>query len=93
VALANVEMDVARAAREAAIAEQQALESERMLVRKRAESDGDTESVLSLARETLVAQKKSANLAERLASKRALLASKRLDLYRAYLDLRKREGN
>jgi hypothetical protein len=93
VALANVEMDVAGAAREAAIAEQQALESERMLVRKRAESDGDTESVLSLARETLVAQKKSANLAERLASKRALLASKRLDLYRAYLDLRKREGN
>jgi microcompartment protein CcmL/EutN len=93
VALANIEMDVAGAAREAAIAEQQALESERMLVRKRAESDGDTESVLSLARETLLAQKKSAGLAERLASKRALLASKRLDLYRAYLDMRKREGS
>jgi hypothetical protein len=93
VALANTEMDVAGAAREAAIAEQQALESERMLIRKRAESDGDTESVLSLARETLVAQKKSAGLAEKLASKRALVASKKLDLYRAYLDLRKREGS
>jgi hypothetical protein len=93
VALANLEIDVARAARDAAIAEQQALESERMLVGKRAESDGDTESVLDLARETLLAQKRSAGLAQRLASKRALVSSKRLDLYRAYLDMRKREGS
>jgi hypothetical protein len=92
-ALAGLEMDVARAARDAGIAEQQALETERMLVRKRAESDADTETVLNLARETLVAQKKSAGLAERLASKRALVSSKRLDLYRAYLDLRAREGS
>ena len=93
VALANLEIDVARAAREAAIGEQQALESERMLVRQRAEADGDTESVLDLMRETLVAQKKNAGLVERVASKRALVSSKRLDLYRTYLDLRAREGS
>lgn len=92
-ALANLEIDVARAAREVAIAEQQALESERMLVHKRAEGAGDTESVLDLARETLLAQKKSAGLVQRLASKRDLVASKRLDLYRAYLDMREREGS
>jgi hypothetical protein len=93
VALADLEIDVARAAREAAIGEQQALESERMLVRKRAEADGDSESVLDLARETLLARKKSAALAERLTSKQALVSSKRLDLYRAYLDIRRREGS
>jgi hypothetical protein len=93
VALANLEIDVARAAREAAIGEQQALEAERMLVRKRAEADGDSESVLDLARETLVARKKSAGLAQRLAAKQELASSKRLDLYRAFLDIRKREGS
>jgi hypothetical protein len=93
VALANLEIDVARAAREAAIAEQQALESERTLVRQRAEADGDTGSVLDLVRETLVAQKRNAGLVERVASKRALVSSKRLDLYRAYLDVRAREGS
>jgi len=93
VALANLEIDVARAAREVAIAEQQALESERMLVRKRAEGAGDTESVLGLARETLLARKKCAGLVQRLASKRDLVAGKRLDLYRAYLDMREREGS
>jgi len=91
VALANLEIDVARATREAAIADQEALESERMLVRQRAEADGDTESVLDLVRETLLAQKKNAGLVERVASKRALVSSKRLDLYRAYLDVRARE--
>jgi hypothetical protein len=93
VALANLEIDVARAAREVAIAEQQALESERMLVHKRAEGAGDTESVLDLARETLLARKKSAGLVQRLASKRDLVAGKRLDLYRAYLEMREREGS
>jgi hypothetical protein len=93
VALANLEIDVARAASEAAIGEQQALESERMLVRKRAEADGDSESVLGLARETLVARKKSAGLAQKLAAKQELASSKRLDLYRAYLDIREREGS
>lgn len=93
VALANLEIDVARTARDVAIAEQQALESERMLVRQRAGADGDTQSVLDLVRETLVAQKKNARLVERMASKRALVSSKRLDLFRAYLDVRVREGS
>jgi chromosome segregation ATPase len=93
VALASLEMDVAQAEREAAIAEQRALESERMLVRTRAESDRDTETVLDLARETLVAQKKNAGLIQRVAAKRELLSNKRLDLYRAYLDVRAREGS
>ena len=93
VALATLEMEVARVEREAAIAEQQALESERMLVRTRADSDRDTETLLDLARETLVAQKKNAGLIQRVAAKRELLSSKRLDLYRAYLDVRAREGS
>lgn len=93
VALATLEMDVAQAERAAAIAEQQALESERMLVRTRAGRDRDTETVLDLARETLVAQKKNAGLIQRVAAKRELLSSKRLDLYRAYLDVRAREGS
>ena len=93
VALANLEIDLARAAREAAIAEQQALESERMLVRQRAEPDGDSARVLDLGREALVAQKKSAGLARRVAAKRELVSSKRLDLYRAYQDVRLKEGS
>ena len=93
VSLANLEMDLARATREAAIAEQQALESERMMVRQRAQSDGDTASVLDLGRETLLAQKKSAGLAQRVAAKRELVSSKRLDLYRAYQEVRAREGS
>jgi hypothetical protein len=93
VALANLEMEVARAAREAAIAEQQALESERMLVRERAQDQDDTETILALVRETLLAKKKSAGLLERLAGKRELVSSKRLDLYRAYLDAREWEGS
>ena len=64
-----------------------------MLVRTRAESDRDSESVLDLARETLVAQKKNAGLIQRVAAKRELLSNKRLDLYRAYLDVRAREGS
>ncbi|HEU4526079.1 MAG TPA: hypothetical protein VFR62_13710 [Gemmatimonadales bacterium] len=93
VALANIEIDLARAAREAAIAEQQALESERMLVRQRAERDGDPARVLDLGREALLAQKKSAGLARRVAAKRELVSSKRLDLYRAYQDVRLKEGS
>jgi hypothetical protein len=92
-ALANLEIEAARAAREAAIAEQQALESERMLVRERAQDQDDTETILALVRETLLAKKKSAGLVERLGGKRELVSSKRLDLYRAYLDARKWEGS
>ena len=45
-----------------------------------------------LGRETLAAQKQSTALDRELASKRALVASKRLDLFQSYLSSRASEG-
>jgi hypothetical protein len=91
--LNDAEIGAARKAREAAIANQQALELERMLVGKRAErvghgTAGDHADVVlrELERQTLAAQKKAAGLTNELAGKRDLVASKRVDLYRAYLE-------
>jgi chromosome segregation ATPase len=86
-ALNDAEIGAARKAREAAIANQQALELERMLVGKRAERASVGAAVLrELERQTLAAQKKATGLNNELAGKRDLVASKRLDLYRAYLE-------
>ena len=50
------------------------------------------ETLRELGRETLVAQKQSTALDRELASKRALVASKRLDLFQSYLSSRASEG-
>jgi len=77
------EVDAATKGREAAIARQQALDLERMLIEKR--SGGASSAVISeLERQTLSAQKKATGLERDLAGKRDFVASKRLDLYRAY---------
>jgi hypothetical protein len=95
----DAEIAAAREAREAAIARQQAIVLERMLVEKRsqraelARSDRAaaerTEPVIrELERQTLVAQKKAAGAERDLAGKREFAASKRLDLYRSYIEAR-----
>ena len=53
---------------------------------------GAGETLRELGRETLVAQKQSTALDRELASKRALVASKRLDLFQSYLSSRASEG-
>ena len=95
VTLADLERDAANKARDAAIARQHALEMEGLFVRKRKESGdnaasntGAGETLRELGRETLVAQKQAAALDRELASKRALVASKRLDLFQSYLSSR-----
>ena len=95
VTLADLERDAANKARDAAIARQHALEMESLFVRKRKESGdnaasntGAGETLRELGRETLVAQKQAAALDRELASKRALVASKRLDLFQSYLSSR-----
>jgi hypothetical protein len=95
VALADVERDAANKSRDAAIARQHALEMEVLFVRKRRESGdnatsntGSGETLRELGRETLVAQKQAAALDRDVASKRALVASKRLDLFQSYLSSR-----
>lgn len=81
--LNDAEVDAATKGREAAIARQQALDLERMLIEKR--SGGASSAVLSeLERQTLAAQKKATGLERDLAGKRDFVAGKRLDLYRAY---------
>lgn len=98
VTLADVERDAANKARDAAIARQHALEMEGLFVRKRKESGdnatsstGAGETLRELGRETLVAQKQAAALDRDVASKRALVASKRLDLFQSYLSSRSTE--
>jgi hypothetical protein len=95
VTLADLERDAANKARDAAVARQHALEMEGLFVRKRKESGdnaasntGAGETLRELGRETLVAQKQAAALDRELASKRALVASKRLDLFQSYLSSR-----
>jgi chromosome segregation ATPase len=95
VTLADLERDAANKARDAAIARQHALEMESLFVRKRKESGdnatsntGAGETLRELGRETLVAQKQAAALDRELASKRGLVASKRLDLFQSYLSSR-----
>ncbi|HKU62564.1 MAG TPA: hypothetical protein VJQ44_15190 [Gemmatimonadales bacterium] len=95
VTLADLERDAANKARDAAIARQHALEMEGLFVRKRKESGdnatsntGAGETLRELGRETLAAQKQAAALDRDLASKRALVASKRLDLFQSYLSSR-----
>ena len=95
VTLADLERDAAGKARDAAIARQHALEMEGLFVRKRKESGdnatsntGAGETIRELGRETLAAQKQAAALDRDLASKRALVASKRLDLFQSYLSSR-----
>jgi hypothetical protein len=99
--LDDAEVDAAKKAREAAIANQQAVELERRLVEKRAEragsgwrdggpKDGVTAVIRELEDQTLVARKKAAGLDRDLANKRAFVASKRLDLYRGYLESEKK---
>ena len=100
--LDDAEVDAARKAREAAIANQQAVELERRLVEKRAgragsgwrdggPKDGETAVIRQLEDQTLVARKKAAGLDRDLAGKRAFVASKRLDLYHRYLESEKKE--
>jgi hypothetical protein len=98
VTLADLERDAANKARDAAIARQHALEMEGLFVRKRRESGdnatsntGAGETLRELGRETLVAQKQAAALDRDVASKRALVASKRLDLFQSYLSSRSTE--
>ncbi len=93
--LADLEREAANKARDAAIARQHALEMEGLFVRKRKESGdnatsntGAGETIRELGRETLAAQKQAAALDRDLASKRALVASKRLDLFQSYLSSR-----
>jgi chromosome segregation ATPase len=95
VTLADLERDAANKARAAAVARQHALEMEGLFVRKRKESGdnatsntGAGETIRELGRETLAAQKQAAALDRDLASKRALVASKRLDLFQSYLSTR-----
>jgi hypothetical protein len=95
VTLADLERDAANKARDAAVARQHALEMEGLFVRKRRESGdnatsntGSGETLRELGRETLVAQKQAAALDRELASKRGLVASKRLDLFQSYLSSR-----
>ena len=81
--LNDAEVDAASKGREAAIARQQALDLERMLIEKR--SGRASSAVISeLERQTLTAQKKATGLERDFAGKRDFVASKRLDLYRAY---------
>jgi hypothetical protein len=98
VTLADLERDAANKARDAAIGRQHALEMEQLFVRKRKESGdnaasntGAGETLRELGRETLVAQKQATALDRELASKRALVASKRLDLFQSYLSSRESE--
>jgi len=98
VTLAGLERDAANKARDAAIGRQHALEMEGLFVRKRKESGdnatantGAGETLRELGRETLAAQKQAAALDRDLASKRALVASKRLDLFQSYLSSRSLE--
>ena len=95
VTLADLEREAANKARDAAIARQHALEMEGLFVRKKQESGdnatantGAGETLRELGRETLAAQKQAAALDRDLASKRALVASKRLDLFQSYLSSR-----
>ena len=81
--LNEAEVDAASKAREAAIARQQALDLERMLIGKRSER-ASSAVISELERQTLAAQKKATGLERDLAGKRDFVASKRLDLYRAY---------
>jgi hypothetical protein len=96
-ALTDAEIDVAKKAREVAIANQQALELEQLLVGKRADRAGLADPaaahragavIRELERQTLVAQKAAAGLERDLAGKKDFLLSKRLDLYKAYLQAR-----
>lgn len=91
------EIGAAGKAREAAIARQQALVLERMLVQKRSEraslrqtdpaaAERTSPVIRELERQTLVAQKKAAGAEKDLAGKRDFVASKRLDLYKGYVD-------
>lgn len=98
VTLADLEREAANKGRDAAIARQHALEMEGLFVRKRKESGdnatsstGAGETLRELGRETLVAQKQAAALDRDLASKRAVVASKRLDLFQSYLSSRSTE--
>ena len=98
VTVAGLERDAASKARDAAIARQHALEMEGLFLRKRKESGdnatsntGAGETLRELGRETLVAQKQAAGLDRDLAAKRALVASKRLDLFQSYLSSRSLE--
>jgi hypothetical protein len=99
--LDDAEISVARKAREAAIANQQAVDLERKLVEKRGErpgadwrdtgpGDGESAVIRELERQTLVAQKKAADLDKELAGKRSFVLGKRLDLYKAYLSSEKK---
>jgi hypothetical protein len=82
--LNNTEVEVARKAREVAVARQQALELERQLVAKRAENASPA-VIAELERQTLVAQKNAAALDRELAGKQDYLAGKRLDVFKGYL--------
>ena len=94
VTLADAERDAANKARDAAIAGTRA--RDRGTLRPQAKGSGDNatsktgagETLRELGRETLVAQKQAAALDRELASKRALVASKRLDLFQSYLSSR-----
>jgi hypothetical protein len=81
--LNEAQVEAAKTARDAAIARQQALELERQLVTR---GEHSRVVVRELERQTLVAQKKAAGLEHDLAGKLNFVASKRLDLYREYLD-------
>jgi len=73
----------------------------RQLVEKRGErpgggwrdagpGDGESAVIRELERQTLVAQKKAADLDRDLAGKRSYVVGKRLDLYKAYLSSEKK---
>ena len=83
--LNDTEVEVAKKAREVAVAKQQALELERQLVGKRAENASPA-VIAELERQTLVAQKKAAASERELAGKQDYLAGKRLDVYKEYLE-------
>jgi hypothetical protein len=84
-ALNTTEVEVAQQAREVAVAKQQALALERQLVGKRGENASPA-VINELERQTLVAQKKATGYERELAGKRDYLASKRLDVFKGYLE-------
>jgi hypothetical protein len=83
--LNDTEVEVAKKAREVAVARQQSLDLERQLVGKRGENASPA-VINELERQTLTAQKKAASLDRELASKQDYLANKRLDVFKGYLE-------
>ena len=98
VTLADLERDAANKARDAAIARQHALEMEGLFVRKRKESGDNATSNTARGRPSgswagrrWWRRSRPRRWTGSLASKRALVASKRLDLFQSYLSSRRSE--